>query len=127
MMMARSLYTELRGFDEGYFLHVEDVDLCVTLLKLGGATYVAPSVRVVHQGGSSKTSPLKVEWYKAKGFCRYFSKHFKGVYPPGFVTIINVLVWVRLVIRSPLLLLRRERRPRSQSTIESIQPTDTSD
>ena len=127
MMMARSLYTELRGFDEGYFLHVEDVDLCVTLLKRGGATYVAPSVRVVHQGGSSKTSPLKVEWHKAKGFCRYFSKHFKGVYPPGFVTIINVLVWVRLVIRSPLLLLRRERRPRSQSTIESIQPTDTSD
>jgi len=127
MMMARSLYGELRGFDEGYFLHVEDVDLCVTLLKRGGATYVAPSVRVVHQGASSTSSPLKVEWHKARGFCRYFSKHFKDVYPPGFVFVVNILVWVRLALRSPLLLLRRESRHASQTSVDSIRPPDTSD
>ena len=127
MMMARSLYNELRGFDEGYFLHVEDIDLCVTLLKRGGATYVAPSVRVVHQGASSTSPPLKVEWHKAKGFCRYFRKHFKGVYPKGFVSVINLLVWLRLVLRAPLLALRRRGAQPSQTPIESVQPTDTSD
>jgi len=127
MLMARSLFEELRGFDEDYFLHVEDIDLCVTLLKRGGATFVAPSVRVVHEGGSSTTSRLKVEWHKARGFCHYFRKHFKGVYPPGFVSVINLLVWVRLLLRAPLLALTpRPAAPQARS-VDSIQPTDTGD
>ena len=109
MLLARSLFRELKGFDEGYFLHVEDIDLCVTLLKRGGATYVAPGVRVVHQGASSSSPPLSVEWHKARGFCRYFKKHFLGVYPPGFLLVINCLVWLRLFLRAPLLFLRRFR------------------
>ncbi len=127
MMMARSLFSELRGFDEGYFLHVEDIDLCVTLLKRGGATFVAPSVRVVHQGASSTSSALKVEWHKARGFCRYFRKHFNGVYPPGFVSIINMLVWLRLTLRLPLVALSRRDAPVEESPVNPIVPTDIRD
>ena len=137
MMLSRSLFLELKGFDEGYFLHVEDIDLCVTLLKRGGATFVAPSVRVVHQGGTSTSSAFKVEWHKARGFCRYFYKHFKGVYPPGFLAVVSILVWLRLAIRVPMLLVQRSaaantrtidgKRSKISSGSNSITPQDAGD
>ena len=67
-------YESLGGFDEGYFLHVEDVDLCWRMRQSGGRVLFAPSARVVHLGSTSHTSPLKVEFFKGLGLVRYFRK-----------------------------------------------------
>ncbi len=67
-------YTALGGLDEGYFLHVEDVDLCWRMRQSGGQVLFAPSARVVHLGSTSHTSPLKVEFFKGLGLVRYFRK-----------------------------------------------------
>ena len=115
MLMRRDLYFELGGFDEGYFLHVEDVDLCVSLLKRGGSSYVASQVRVVHHQSSSRASRLRVEWHKARGFCRYFRKHFPGVYPRGFISLVNTLVWLRFGLRLPLQITQSALRRWRQS------------
>ncbi len=118
MLLERSLFEELGGFDERYFLHVEDIDLCVTLRKRNGSAYVAPGVRVMHYGGSSESNPVLVEWHKARGFCRYFRKQFSAVYPLGFVSLVNVLVWLRFLVCVPKLALKFEQR----SAFESHQP-----
>lgn len=107
MLLSRQLFRELNGFDERYFLHVEDIDLCVSLLKRGGSAYVAPQIRVLHYVSSSRSPAVRVEWHKAMGFCRYFNKHFKGLYPPGFVGGVNALVILRYLARLPLLLVRQ--------------------
>jgi len=111
MLLERSLFEELGGFDEQYFLHVEDIDLCVSLRKRNGSAYVAPAIRVVHYGGSSESKRIVVEWHKARGFCRYFRKQFSAVYPLGFVSIVNVLVWLRFLVRIPKLALTLRQRP----------------
>lgn len=67
-------YTTLGGLDEGYFLHVEDVDLCWRMRRSGGQVLFAPAARVVHLGSTSHTSPLKVEFFKGLGLVRYFRK-----------------------------------------------------
>ncbi len=67
-------FSALGGFDEGYFLHVEDVDLCWRMRRSGGSVMFAPSARVVHLGSTSHTSPLKVEFFKGLGLVRYFRK-----------------------------------------------------
>ena len=67
-------FTALGGFDEGYFLHVEDVDLCWRMRRSGGQVLFAPSARVVHLGSTSHTSPLTVEFFKGLGLVRYFRK-----------------------------------------------------
>ncbi len=67
-------YEALGGFDEGYFLHVEDVDLCWRMRQSGGRVLFAPAARVVHLGSTSHTSPLKVEFFKGLGLVRYFRK-----------------------------------------------------
>jgi N-acetylglucosaminyl-diphospho-decaprenol L-rhamnosyltransferase len=67
-------FEAMGGFDEGYFLHVEDVDLCWRMRQSGGRVLFAPSARVVHLGSTSHTSPLRVEFFKGLGLVRYFRK-----------------------------------------------------
>ena len=70
--MRREDFDHLAGFDEGYFLHVEDVDLCWRVRRQGGLVLFHPKAEVIHIGGTSQTSPLKVEFHKAVGLARFF-------------------------------------------------------
>ncbi len=62
------------GFDAGYFLHVEDVDLCWRVRAAGGQVLFEPRARVIHLGSTSLQSPLKVEFWKGVGLARFFRK-----------------------------------------------------
>lgn len=67
-------FLSLGGFDAGYFLHVEDVDLCWRVRQAGGEVLFEPRARVTHLGSTSRASPLKVEFWKGVGLARYFRK-----------------------------------------------------
>ena len=60
------------GFDEGYFLHVEDIDLCRRIAIAGGQVIYTPHGGALHYGSTSAVSANFVEWHKAKGLSRYF-------------------------------------------------------
>jgi GT2 family glycosyltransferase len=72
--MRREDFDAVQGFDEKYFLHVEDVDLCWRVREQGGLVLFHPKAEVIHLGHTSQTSPLKVEWHKGVGLARYFQK-----------------------------------------------------
>ena len=72
--MRREDFDAVSGFDEGYFLHVEDVDLCWRVRRVGGQVLFHPRAEVIHIGGTSQTSPLRVEFHKGVGLARYFAK-----------------------------------------------------
>ncbi|MBL8773079.1 MAG: glycosyltransferase family 2 protein [Phenylobacterium sp.] len=72
--MRREDFDYVGGFDEDYFLHVEDVDLCWRVRQMGGEVLFHPQAEVIHIGGTSQTSPLKVEFHKGVGLARYFRK-----------------------------------------------------
>ncbi|MFZ5718867.1 MAG: glycosyltransferase family 2 protein [Pseudomonadota bacterium] len=72
--MRKADFERVGGFDEGYFLHVEDVDLCWRVREAGGRVLFHPRAEVIHIGGTSQTSPLKVEFHKGVGLARYFRK-----------------------------------------------------
>ena len=75
MLMPRGLFDRLQGFDTGYRLHAEDLDLCRRSREAGALVAVANDVRVVHiRGVSSRSRPFFVEWHKHRGLWRYFSK-----------------------------------------------------
>jgi len=98
--MTRTDFSAMGGFDEGYFLHVEDVDLCWRVRKSGGVVLFQPSARVVHLGSTSHTSPMKVEFWKGLGLVRYFRKRANN---PGRAVLANVL--------APLIMLVSVLRP----------------
>jgi GT2 family glycosyltransferase len=73
-VMRRADFDHVQGFDEGYFLHVEDVDLCWRVRQAGGQVLFAPRAEVIHVGHTSQVSPIRVEFHKGVGLARYFRK-----------------------------------------------------
>jgi len=75
MLMPRTLFQRVGGFDQGYRLHAEDLDLCRRVRQAGAGVAVANAVRVVHvRGVSSRSRPVFVEWHKHRGLWRYYRK-----------------------------------------------------
>ena len=104
--MTREDYAAMGGFDEGYFLHVEDVDLCWRVRRSGGQVVFCPDARVIHLGSTSHTSPLKVEFHKGLGLVRYFRKRADNPRRVVLAWALAPLIMLVSVVR-PLLRLRR--------------------
>jgi hypothetical protein len=76
MLMPRTTFEALDGLDEGYFLHVEDLDFCLRLARRDGVAYFMPSLTCTHRKGTSAASSWFVERHKLRGFRRFFHRHF---------------------------------------------------
>lgn len=101
MLVPRTLFQRIGGFDEGYRLHAEDLDLCRRVRDAGGAVAVANAVRVLHvRGVSSRSRPAFVEWHKHRGLWRYFSR-FEA---PGRTLAVRALVFMAIWARFPIAL-----------------------
>lgn len=72
LLMDRASFDRVGGFDEGYFLHVEDIALCRSVREAGGEVIFVPDARAMHYGSTSNVTRWRVEWHKLKGFLRYF-------------------------------------------------------
>lgn len=53
VLAPSDLLRRIGGFDEGYFLYAEDMDLCLRATRAGADAIVVPSVRVPHISGAS--------------------------------------------------------------------------
>ena len=107
--MRRKDFDLLGGFDEGYFLHVEDIDLCWRARRDGGTVFFDPHPRVVHLGHTSQSHPLKVEMHKGLGLVRFFLKRAEG--PPAYLLALAMapLILITAVARPLLWRLRGHR------------------
>jgi N-acetylglucosaminyl-diphospho-decaprenol L-rhamnosyltransferase len=78
MVMRRADFETLGGFDEGYFLHVEDIDICRRAEIAGWRVLFAPGRHGVHVRSSSKVASRFVAGHKARSLARYFRKFAAG-------------------------------------------------
>ncbi len=78
IMVRRSVLEEIGGFDEGFFMYCEDIDLCKRVWAAHELRYV-PAARVTHVGGASapRASLLPV---LAASRIRYAEKHRSRAY-----------------------------------------------
>jgi GT2 family glycosyltransferase len=103
MLLPLILFRRIDGFDPGYRLHAEDLDLCRRVRAAGAVVAVANDVRVVHvRGVSSRSRPLFVEWHKHRGLWRYFGK-FEA---PRHGIPARCAVWTMIWGRFPFAALR---------------------
>ncbi len=112
MLLPRALFARVGGFDAGYRLHAEDLDLCRRVRAAGAGVAVANDVVVLHvRGVSSRARPLFVEWHKHRGLWRYFRKFEAS--RRGLATRAAVLL--AIFARFPLAALR--------SILNQVQPS----
>jgi GT2 family glycosyltransferase len=75
MLMPKKVYQEVDGFDEHYFMYVEDVDFCKKIADKGYKRLFTPNAGYVHfVGFNNARKPLLI-----KGYEIYISKHLKGI------------------------------------------------
>lgn len=80
MMLPRKIFDEIGGFDERYFLFMEDFDLCKSVRKAGYRVVYFPEAKVEHyhkrlSGGNFFSMLLKrVFWLHVQSAITYFWK-----------------------------------------------------
>jgi GT2 family glycosyltransferase len=78
MVMKRSLYLEVGGFDEACFMYSDDIDLSYTVLKKGLPNYYFAGTTVIHYKGEStvKDGLYMKRFREAMQF--FYKKHFRS-------------------------------------------------
>lgn len=73
MIVRQSAYAEIGGFDERFFMYMEDVDLCCRLRAKGWGVAYEPAAIVEHVMGHSQSTDQAVRWYEA--YHLYIARH----------------------------------------------------
>lgn len=108
ILMPRRVFEWMNGFDENYFLHCEDLDLCRRVRDAGWRVLLAGDVRVQHgKGGSSRHRPVFVSYHKHRGMWRWFRKFDPAARKPHIAVAVWLGLWGHFLLQIPSLQLRR--------------------
>ncbi len=79
LLVRRAAFDRVGGFDPGYFMYFEDVDLGDRLGRAGWVNIYCPSAAVVHQGGhSTERDPAAMARAHHESAYRYLSRRYRG-------------------------------------------------
>ncbi len=96
MMVRREAMQEVGEWDEGYFLHCEDLDWCQRFRRKMWKILFVPSAQITHVlGVCGRNRPVFVEWHKHKGMMRFYHKFYRHQYPGVLMWLVAAGVWLR--------------------------------
>jgi len=108
LLMPRALFTRIGGWDAGYRLHAEDLDLCRSARQAGALVAIANDLQVLHvRGVSSRSRPFFVEWHKHRGLWRYFRKFEAPTRAWPVRCAVWGAIWAHAALQIPRLLRQR--------------------
>lgn len=90
LFMNTTLFRKLQGFDESYFLYIEDVDLCLRSWKINVPVIYYPDSKCIHNHLRSSSMINKRTLFHLKSYFVYFWKHglfvksYKGKFKENF-------------------------------------------
>jgi N-acetylglucosaminyl-diphospho-decaprenol L-rhamnosyltransferase len=76
MLFQAEDYRRAGGFDEGFFLYYEDVDICTRLWKAGRRVLACPRAQVTHNARRSSRRNLGYMRWHIASLLRYLGKHW---------------------------------------------------
>jgi N-acetylglucosaminyl-diphospho-decaprenol L-rhamnosyltransferase len=106
LLVRRSAFDEIGGFDEGYFMYFEDVDLGFRLGRSGYRNVYEPAAKVVHVGAhsTSSESARMVAAHHASAR-RFLSKKYAG----WWLWPVRIVLRIGLALRSRAIQRRLNR------------------
>jgi N-acetylglucosaminyl-diphospho-decaprenol L-rhamnosyltransferase len=123
MLMRRRALEDVGLFDEGYWMYMEDLDLCYRFAQGGWTTWYEPSVTVVHvkHGSSGSVRSARLNYAFHYGMARFYRKH----YAASRSRLVNAAVYAGIAAKFAVsttraeatLLLRRARRLRARRAL----------
>jgi N-acetylglucosaminyl-diphospho-decaprenol L-rhamnosyltransferase len=106
MLIRREAFEQVGGFDEGFFMYVEDLDLCSRIKDAGWKNVYYPGAQMLHYvAGSSRRHPYKMIRHHHFSLIRFAARRLKGplkIFVPAVAAGLIVrmlLVWGELFFR----------------------------
>ena len=110
MLVRTAVFKSLGGFDEGFTMHFEDLDLMARIRQIGMHCLLVPQANAIHQAGvSSASRPVWVHLHKHLGLQRYFRKHVFGHHGLTSRWLVTSANWLHYTLGLPFALLRQLR------------------
>ncbi|HKG52994.1 MAG TPA: glycosyltransferase family 2 protein [Anaerolineales bacterium] len=97
-LVRRSLFKDLNGFDERFFMYFEDLDFAYRARMGGWVNYYLSNVKAFHHGGGTTNQVRALRlFYMLRSRVYYVAKHF-GFYHALWIVIASLVIeiWVRL-------------------------------
>ena len=97
MLIRRAALAEVGGFDERYWMYMEDLDLCYRFAEAGWTTWYEPSVTVAHikAGTSGRHRSLRLTYAFHYGMYRFYRDH----YAPDRNPLVNAAIYVGIAVK----------------------------
>lgn len=74
MLFKTKDFKRLKGFDERYFLYMEDADMCKKIDDLGKKKLFYPEIEITHQHQKGSSKSIKLFFYHLSSAFKYFLK-----------------------------------------------------
>ena len=97
MLIKRDLFEKLNGFDEQFFMYLEDDDLCFRIKQLGLRCAVYTKAKIIHLEGTSQDNKRRKNIYY-ESQTKYWYKH-NG----------TLATTMMRILRYPFLLLKKDK------------------
>jgi N-acetylglucosaminyl-diphospho-decaprenol L-rhamnosyltransferase len=125
MLIRRDAFEAAGGFDEGYWMYMEDLDLSYRLAEAGWTSWYEPDATVTHvKGGTTQEGrSVRLTWAFHRGMYRFYRKH----YAPSRSWALNGLVYVGIAVKLATAVvhsLLRRSRARLRQRRPSVAPSD---
>jgi N-acetylglucosaminyl-diphospho-decaprenol L-rhamnosyltransferase len=101
MLLRREALDQVGALDEGFFMYVEDVDLCTRLREGGWSVLFSPEVEVVHEiGVSARGRSRPMAHAHSDSIYRYFVKHLARGPTALLAPVVRMALWLRAEVVS---------------------------
>jgi N-acetylglucosaminyl-diphospho-decaprenol L-rhamnosyltransferase len=119
MLLRRAALAQVGLFDEGFWMYMEDLDLCYRLGEAGWVTWYEPSVTLIHVKAGTTGRPRSARLDRAfhYGMYRFYRKHYAPRHNPLFNGLIYAGIALKLsgsLIASPVRRMYRRPKPTSE-------------
>jgi GT2 family glycosyltransferase len=112
MLMRRAMLDEIGLFDEGYWMYMEDLDLCYRAAQAGWITWYEPSVQAVHikAGTSGHHRGLRLNYAFHYGMYRYYRAHLASQRGPVFNAVVYLGIALKFLVSATASAAARARQ-----------------
>ncbi|MEO7453542.1 MAG: glycosyltransferase family 2 protein [Fimbriimonadales bacterium] len=105
----RELYEQIGGFDERFFMFLEDVDLCYRAHAAGRRVVYLPEAIVTHKiGSSTDKAPNRMINQFHKSMLLYYKKHYLSKVSPPLRPFAIAGSWLLLIARQSLFIIKNK-------------------
>jgi GT2 family glycosyltransferase len=98
VLLRREALDRVGMFDEGFFMYVEDLDLCTRMREGGWEVWFSPELQIEHVGGTATRGRRRMTLEHSRSMYRYFVKHRS----PGLLAVLRPFAWAALRARAEI-------------------------